>query len=56
MKTIALIYLILGILDIIVMPFVFGKERPEYSPTLWLLTLIFNLPLYYLLYTFLSIN
>lgn len=50
MKTIAIIYLVVVILDIIVEPFYFGTSRPDRSPATWLAGIIFRLPLLYLLF------
>jgi hypothetical protein len=49
MKIIAIIYLILLFLELLLIPFFFGKSRPDYSPKLWIITVILYTPLIYIL-------
>ena len=53
-KGIITAYIIFFSLDLFIMPFVFGKERPNYSAKLWLTTLIYNIPLAYILISYLN--
>lgn len=50
MKTIAIIYLTLIIIFKIVEVFMFGKERAPYSPTGWVVGLVLNFPVYWVLW------
>ena len=54
MKGIIITYLIFFSFDLFIMPFVFGQERPNYSAKLWLFTLIYNIPLAYILISYLN--
>mgnify|MGYP001559283540 CR=1 len=55
-KIISWIYLILWSLEILLMPFMFGKERKPYSPASWLGIVIFNLPLIWVLWQVINLK
>jgi len=50
MKIIALVFFITYVFVFLVQPSLFGKERDPYSFRNWILNLIINIPLIYLLY------
>ncbi len=50
MKIIAIIWLILILLDKVLTPFLFGRERTPYNALSWAIGLVLSAPLVYLLW------
>lgn len=48
-KIVAIIYILLMVFSKIWEVFSFGQEREPYSPKLWLIGFILNLPIYWIL-------
>jgi len=49
-KIIAIFYIAMILLDKLLTPFFFGREREPYNPKLWLFGVLFIVPLLWLLF------
>lgn len=50
MEILAWLYIGLYVIDKILMPFQFGKEREPYTPTYWLISILVSAPIVYMLF------